>query len=144
MSGARLYYTALQALGLPAATRWMRNAGVVLCYHNVVSEVIAAVDGTGLHITQDKFRRQMRWLASHYTVVRLADLLARMRAGQSVRKTAAITFDDAYQGVFDNACPVLNELRLPATVFVVTQASATGEPFWWDYPETVSRATGPE
>ncbi len=34
-----------------------------------------------------------------------------MRAGKSLRRLAAITFDDAYRGVFEYAWPVLAELR---------------------------------
>jgi peptidoglycan/xylan/chitin deacetylase (PgdA/CDA1 family) len=73
-------------------------------------------------------------------VIPLGDLLARMRGGKPLRGTAVITFDDAYCGVFEYARPVLEELRLPATVFVVTGAAATGEPFWWDYPDAARRA----
>ena len=49
-------------------------------------------------------------------------------------RTATVTFDDAYSGVFDYAFPILAALRLPATVFVVTDAAANREPFWWDHP----------
>jgi peptidoglycan/xylan/chitin deacetylase (PgdA/CDA1 family) len=82
----------------------------------------------------------MRWLAAHYTVVPLRELIARMRAGKSLRRTAAVSFDDGYRGVFDHARPVLQELQLPATVFVVTDAPASAEPFWWDHPETMRQA----
>ncbi len=116
---------------------------MVLCYHNVVAEEIAAVVGTGLHITQARFRDQIAWLSAHYTVLPLLELLARMRDGRPLRKTAAITFDDAYRGVFDYACPVLEAFRLPATVFVVTDAPTAGEPFWWDHPTAAGQADGP-
>jgi len=141
--GSLLYYAGLRALGLPAATRHLRDAAVVLCYHNVVAGEIAAVVGTGLHITQARFRDQMAWLADHYTVLPLRELLARMRGERPLRKTAAITFDDAYRGVFDFACPVLEDFRFPATVFVIADAPAAGEPFWWDHPAAVGRAGGP-
>jgi len=134
VSAASLYYAGLRLLGLPAATRRLRNAAVALCYHNVVSEELAALAGTGLHITQAQFRDQMEWLAGHYTVIPVREVVARMRAGKPLRRTATVTFDDAYCGVFDYASPILAELRLPATVFVVTDAAANREPFWWDHP----------
>jgi peptidoglycan/xylan/chitin deacetylase (PgdA/CDA1 family) len=140
---AALYYSGLRVLGLPAATRQLRNAAVVLCYHNVVGEEPATLASTGLHITQVRFRDQMGWLAAHYAVIPVRELGTRIRAGKPLRGIAAITFDDAYRGVFDYACPVLEELRLPATVFVVTNAPAAGEPFWWDHPEAAGRAGGP-
>lgn len=133
----------LRVLGLPTAARGLRNAAVVLCYHNVRSDDETSLGEPGLHMAHSRFRDQMRWLAANYTVIPLRELLARMCAGQSVRKTAAVSFDDAYRGVFDYACPVLEELRLPATVFVVTGAAATGEPFWWDHPDVTRQAGSP-
>jgi peptidoglycan/xylan/chitin deacetylase (PgdA/CDA1 family) len=100
-------------VGLPAVTRRFRNAAVVLCYHNVVSEEPAGMAGTGLHITQTRFRDQMRWLAAHYAVVPLRELIARIRAGRPLGGTAAITFDDAYRGVFDYACPFWRNSAFP-------------------------------
>jgi peptidoglycan/xylan/chitin deacetylase (PgdA/CDA1 family) len=143
VKAASLYYAGLRVLGLPAATRQLRNAAVVLSYHNVVSEEVAVMVGTGLHITQARFRDQMRWLAAHYTVIPLRELVARMRAGRPLRRMAAISFDDAYRGVFDYASPVLEEFHLPATVFVVTDAPAAGESFWWDHPLAARQAGGP-
>lgn len=128
-------------LGLPRATRRLRNAAVVLCYHNVVSDESVGMVGTGLHIGQARFRDQMRWLAAHYTVIPLRELNARIRAGKSLMRTAAVSFDDGYRGVFDHAWPVLEELRLPATVFVVTEAPASAEPFWWDHPDAERQAS---
>jgi len=123
--------------------RRLRNAAVVLCYHNVVREEPPELVSTGLHITLAAFEEQMRWLATHYTVIPMRELAARMRAGKSLRGTAAITFDDAYRGVFDNAWPILVELRLPATVFVVTNVPDASEPFWWDHPTAARQAGGP-
>lgn len=143
MSASSVYYAGLRTLGLPAAVRLFRNAAVVLCYHNVVADEQAALAGTGLHITQERFGAQMHWLAARYAVVPLHELIARIRAGRSLRKTAAITFDDAYVGVFDHALSVLADLDLPATIFVVTEAAAKREPFWWDHPVTARQAGSP-
>jgi hypothetical protein len=34
---APIYYRSLRALGVPAVNRRLRDAGLVLCYHNVVA-----------------------------------------------------------------------------------------------------------
>jgi peptidoglycan/xylan/chitin deacetylase (PgdA/CDA1 family) len=140
---ASLFYGGLRALGLPAAVRRLRNAAVVLCYHNVVDEEPAGLAGTGLHIPRARFETHMRWLAAHYAVIPVRELVARMGAGRALRGTAAITFDDAYNGVFDYARPILTRLGLPATVFVVTGAATKGGPFWWDHPAAAERAASP-
>jgi peptidoglycan/xylan/chitin deacetylase (PgdA/CDA1 family) len=137
-----LYYTALRMLGVPAAVRRGRNAAVILCYHNVVAaDFPAGVGEPSLHMPEPRFREQMRWLAAHYDVLPLRALLARIRAGESLRGTAALTFDDAYVGVFEHARPVLEEFSLPATAFVIAGAPEARETFWWDHPATHQDAT---
>ncbi len=135
-----LYYTGLKTLGVTAASRRVRNAGLILCYHNVV-RATAPWGAPGLHVSVDVFERQMRWLASRYSVVPLGEFLDRMEARASLRSLAVVTFDDAYAGVFEHAVPVLNALRIPATVFVVASASASASGFWWDHPDIAQRTT---
>jgi len=54
---------------------------------------------------------------------------------------ATLTFDDGYEGVFEHAWPLLRELGLPATVFVVAERPEHREGFWWDNPEIARRVT---
>ena len=136
------YYAALQTLGLPALARRLRDGGVILCYHNVAPTGDAPLSGEpGVHLSLEKFASQVEWLARHYDVVPLHELLDRLAARRPLRDLAAITFDDGYRGVFEHAWPLLLELGLPATVFVVADAPETGDPFWWDHPAAAQRAT---
>ncbi len=138
-----LCYASLRAMGCIALARRVRRGGVVLCYHNVVAECgVPPVGDPGLHLPVGRFREQIEWLAAHYEVVPLSDFVDRVGSLQSLRRVAAITFDDASAGVFWNALPVLHRLGLPATVFVVSEAAEQGEPFWWDHP-TVQRFANP-
>jgi peptidoglycan/xylan/chitin deacetylase (PgdA/CDA1 family) len=131
---AAAYYGGLRAFGLTAARRRLHDAGTILCYHNVVPDRAQPSGDPGLHMGRDKFERQMCWLLAHYDVVPLTTFIDRLSDGVSMRGTAAVTFDDAYAGVFQEAVPVLRALRLPATVFVVTGASSISDGFWWDHP----------
>jgi len=135
---ASLCYKALQLSGVTALARRFSSGGVVLCYHNVVADAAAGPpDNLGLHIPLPRFERQMRWLANNYEVVSLTDLVVRVSQGRSLRGVAAVTFDDGYGGVFDHAWPLLQELNIPATVFVVAEAPGRDERFWWDDPEVL-------
>ena len=130
-------YGALDRLGIPGLVRSWRNAAPVLCYHNVVpADHPSALGDKSLHLPVDRFEAQIRWLARQYEIVPLETLTRRIARGESLRRLAAITFDDAYQGVFDYAWPILKARGLPATTFVVTGAAEVGSPFWWDHPET--------
>src|SRR5207244_8407683 len=62
-------------------------------------------------------------------------------AGRSLRGLATLTFDDGYAGVFGYARPLLLELGIPATVFVVAGAPDACDAFWWDYPVIAHSAT---
>jgi peptidoglycan/xylan/chitin deacetylase (PgdA/CDA1 family) len=136
-----LCYGGLRAIGLPAVTRRLRHAGLILCYHNVVAAGDRAVGDESLHLPVDRFAAQIRWLAEHYEVVSLRALADHIRHGEPVRGLAAITFDDGYAGVFEHAVPVLEAHRLPATVFVVADASGAASGFWWDHPAVTASAT---
>jgi len=140
---ASLCYSALQVSGLTTLARRLSSGGVILCYHNVVASTDSdPADKLGLHMPLPTFERQMRWLAGAYDVVPLKELVDRSSRGASLRGAAAVTFDDAYGGVFDHAWPLLRALGIPATAFVVADAPGRDEGFWWDDPD-VLRAYSP-
>jgi peptidoglycan/xylan/chitin deacetylase (PgdA/CDA1 family) len=139
---ASLWYTALKLSGLTAIARELSRGGVILCYHNVIAGTEVGPSGQlGLHMTLATFERQMRWLAANYAVVSLEELMIPRSRGRS-RRVAAVTFDDGYSGVFDYAWPLLRDLNIPATVFVVAEAPEGEAGFWWDHEE-VQRAHSP-
>jgi len=79
-----------------------------------------------------RFGEIASWIASAYDVIPLDEVTRRLASGRSLSGAAALTFDDAYAGFFQHGAPILRRLRLPATVFVVAEASKTPRPFWWD------------
>jgi peptidoglycan/xylan/chitin deacetylase (PgdA/CDA1 family) len=83
----------------------------VLTYHSL--------DASGSPVSVDPrvFRDQMRWVASAGpAVVTLEALLE----GGAPDDAVAITFDDGFSNLWTEGLPILEELGLPATVFVVT------------------------
>jgi peptidoglycan/xylan/chitin deacetylase (PgdA/CDA1 family) len=130
--GKALYYGGLRHLGVTALRRRSLDAGLILCYHNVVAAADAAAGGEGLHLARDRFEAQVRWLAERYRVVPLREMVQRLSAGRPVRSLAALTFDDGYAGVFQHALPLLGALGLPATVFLVARAVGGPAAFPWD------------
>lgn len=140
---ASLGYGALRLAGVTTVARRLRGDGLILCYHNVVPDSsVGPWSDLGLHMPLATFARQMRWLATHYDIISLDDFVDRVTTERSRRGTAVITFDDAYAGVFEHAWPLLQELNLPATVFVVAKAPEMDADFWWDHP-AVLRAYSP-
>ncbi len=92
----------------------------VLMYHRVgkVRDQRAA----RFSITPADFSAHMRALArSGYHAVSMHAFLAWMEAGQPLTEGAfLLTFDDGYRGVLEHAQPVLEELRWPFNIFLVS------------------------
>jgi peptidoglycan/xylan/chitin deacetylase (PgdA/CDA1 family) len=101
--------------------RRRRDDLLILGYH-AVSERWGAEFST----TPERFRRQLEIaLQRGYTPVTLSD--ARSSGG----KRLVVTFDDGYRSVGDVAAPVMRELGVPGTVFVVTDLVECGGPLDW-------------
>jgi peptidoglycan/xylan/chitin deacetylase (PgdA/CDA1 family) len=115
------------------ATRFNRRKILVLGYHDLYADAVDPVDNfDGLRVRRDRFERQMRYLARHYHVVPLDELLDRSVGSRDGKPLAAITFDDGYKNVYRVAYPVLRRLALPATVFVIPDFSLHGRMPWWE------------
>jgi peptidoglycan/xylan/chitin deacetylase (PgdA/CDA1 family) len=103
----RVTYLVLAFLAylLRATGRLGRGGVVVLCYHGVPEQY------------REAFARQMSRIA------RRAISLEQLRGAKSYRfgvlPRVCVTFDDGYENFLENAAPILGQLGVPATVFVV-------------------------
>ena len=95
----------------------VRQSFLILCYHSVSAEW-----GHALSVTPTEFREQVASLAGSRVPPVSAEALA---AGE--RRGLHVTFDDAYRDILD-VVPLLEELGLPATVFVSTGFADEGRP----------------
>jgi peptidoglycan/xylan/chitin deacetylase (PgdA/CDA1 family) len=63
----------------------------------------------------------MEYLKKNYHVVSLEAILNFVKEGKSLpKKPVAITFDDGYYSVYQNAYPLLKKYRFPSTIFITT------------------------
>jgi peptidoglycan/xylan/chitin deacetylase (PgdA/CDA1 family) len=87
-----------------------------------------------LSATPDEFAAQMEWLARHWRVVNLAEVLAAQTNGECLSaRSVLVTFDDAYEDFAEHAWPVLKRLGLPVALFVPTAYPGDrARAFWWD------------
>ena len=79
-----------------------------------------------------QFRRQMRHLIDAGYSAITTDILARALSGKLKlpAKPVLITFDDGYADFLEHAVPVLVDLKMPATLFVVS--GLVGKTNAWD------------
>lgn len=110
----------------------------VLCYHDVGTN---PANHTDYYLAPDRFRDHLEWIAEWgLTIVPLAEIVDRLVARRSLDGLVAITFDDALVGLRDHVAPILESLRVPATVFVVTDVLGIAPPFWPGADRTLSAA----
>jgi peptidoglycan/xylan/chitin deacetylase (PgdA/CDA1 family) len=78
------------------------------------------------------FAARMAYIARHYRVLTVEELVARLQDGRVPRNALALTFDDGYRDNLTHAAPILKRLGLPATVFLVTGHIDTPQTLWFD------------
>ncbi len=138
-----LGYWCLVLLGLPwVVSLFNRRKTLVLEYHDVYAGAInPALNFDGLRVRVRRFESQMRYLATRYHVVELEQLRALQAASPHQKPLAAITIDDGYKSTYRYAFPILQQLGLSATVFIVSDFCLYGRALWWDRLRMMIAAT---
>jgi peptidoglycan/xylan/chitin deacetylase (PgdA/CDA1 family) len=118
----------MQATGAFAPFRFAnRGKALIVMYHRFSHE-----EGTPM-VSARAFAEQIDYLASHYQIVPLSYVAARLVEGRRLPpRIAVLTIDDAYSDVYEVAFPILRERGVPATVFVVTDFAERKTWLWTD------------
>ena len=115
-----------------------KGAFLILMYHRVVGSSVARESGQeGMYVTRETFDLHLRFLKSCFRVIPLEEGLEFLEQNQGVNNAdkkplCAITFDDGWCDVHENAYPLLMQYEVPATVFLPTGYIGTGRQFWPD------------
>jgi len=118
--------------GYLSALRRLRSQEIaIVMYHGVTDRPLPVFNWCQLDA--DEFARQVDFLADHYTVLHLEEVIERLHRGETLPpRTACVTFDDGFRNVATTAFPILQQRQIPATVFLVTSVVGTGQPAWPD------------
>ena len=106
----------------------------IVGYHTVVSSEAALSElMPGLAITTRTFEQHLDWIGRRFSFSSLGELPLEAHGHPAGQKPlAAITFDDGYRGVFDEALPLLRRKGIPAALFVVTDRVGSAAPLVHD------------
>jgi len=120
------------------------NSFGILMYHRVAPWTDGVPEPTW-NVTPERFRRQLAGLLSRgYRPWPLRRALAYRQAGKPFpARMFVVTFDDGYDNIYHHAWPILKELSIPATVFVVTDYLDADRPFACDDWAAAGSATVP-
>lgn len=111
---------------------------MVLLYHRI-ADVDQADDPGGMVVPPELFRQHMTALRDWFDLVPAREVLA-----PHERPTAAVTLDDGYLDNLEQAVPLLRQLGVPATFFIVADALQPDPPeYWWDRLEHLVLEPGP-
>jgi len=126
-SGLALGLSKSGALGLLGSGRRSRESPLIVGYHRVVQdfEGSARTSIPSMLISARMLEKQLDWLGRHYRLVSLEDMAKSLEEGRPTAGTAAVTFDDGYSDVYENAFSILKRKGIPATIFVVTEMIGT-------------------
>jgi peptidoglycan/xylan/chitin deacetylase (PgdA/CDA1 family) len=112
----------------------IKKQAVILCYHRVVRGEPDTYSIPGTQIDIQNFRSHIKFLLNNFTVIRISDLIERMKEGEKAfdRNYAVLTFDDGFKEGYTNIFPVLKEFLIPAIFFVSPGNILSGTLSWHD------------
>ena len=110
---------------------------LILSYHRVSDERDPFFGG----VPVGTFSRQMEVLSEYFEVLPLTELVEGLARGDNPPNGLAVTFDDGYRDIYENAFPVLKQFGMPATVFLVTGVMGSDSPIWHDRAFALFRTT---
>lgn len=96
-------------------------------FHNIVSDPMDEYDRQLYRRHVNGFARTIQIFATRFRLVSLAELLAARGQPEGELEKLAITFDDGFAGNYNLAFPILQEMGVPATLFLPTQGTALDE-----------------
>ena len=102
---------------------------LILLYHRVNEK---GSDPWDLVVSPRHFREHLDVVWRLGRPMRLTEMVRSLRAGEEPRNGIALTFDDGYADVVENAIAPLEACDVPATFFLTTGAIGSRHEFWWD------------
>ena len=103
----------------------MKNNKVLILFYHRIN--MFERDYHQLCVSPENFRDQIQYLKEHYMLVRFEEDWNQLDSDAVV-----ITFDDGYLDNLQFALPILEELQVPATIFVSTGTMEQAKELWWD------------
>lgn len=105
----------------------------IFVYHDIVKEE-SEVKFDYMQTTAETFENQLNGLKNAgYHFINYEDLVEYKNGNKKLyKKSCILTFDDGYDGVYENAYPIAKKYEIPFTMFVITENMNTPECITWE------------
>ena len=108
-----------------------KGRGAILMYHRVIpDEQIKKELYSGLAVSCTTFENQMKELKKIYKITTIDDFIHGLE-NNSKEFSVVITFDDGYKDNLNYALPILEKLKIPASIYITTRFLNTNVDMWW-------------
>lgn len=113
----------------------------IFVYHDIVSDE-SEIKFDYMQTTKDTFEKQISGLQKigyHFITY---DDLEQYKNGQKklYKKSCIITFDDGYEGVYENAYPIAQKYNIPMTMFIITDNMESQGVITWKQAEEMKNS----
>ena len=120
--GIALYYA-----GAGPLVRWLgRKNPKVLLYHDCAEAELPYLADLDCTTSPTKFAEHLDYLQRYHKVVPLETIVE----GAAPPGSVAITFDDGYRSVYENAFPILRDRSYPATFYLIADVVGNDDMVW--------------
>jgi peptidoglycan/xylan/chitin deacetylase (PgdA/CDA1 family) len=106
------------------------NRPVVLCFHRIGKSSGSLLDRLVGVTDPDSFRKLINYFKilgySFVSLEHLKNIIALSR----LERVAVVTFDDGFKDLYQNALPILKELNIPFTLFLITSTVESERLLW--------------
>lgn len=125
----------MQTAGMLGVARFFRLINrkklLVVMYHGITAHHHTVPIWTQLPV--ERFRGHLEFLCSHYQPVTQEQVTAAVNGEQALPERAVlVTFDDGLSNNYSCAFPLLQQLRVPATIFLTVDLIGSADLLWFD------------
>lgn len=135
MTPLSLKQVGMQIAGMLGVARFFRFINrkklLVVMYHGITAHRHSVPIWTQLPL--ERFRDHLEFLCSHYQPVTLEQVTAAVNNEHALPERAVlVTFDDGLSNNYSCAFPLLQQLGVPATIFLTVDLIGSSQLLWFD------------